>query len=132
MKKKIMKICLILLGIILVIFGINQMIKHEIVAIQGNLSQSKSSNVGKLAAGELNPSIYNYNINIGKVEGTIGRGQYEGFQIYCIDPNTPINYGCSISYDDARSMVGKKHDAKCSCAETPSARTPNPTCVYSL
>lgn len=48
MKNKIVKVILILIGIALVVFGINQIVKQEIVSVQGKSSLAKGSTSGVL------------------------------------------------------------------------------------
>lgn len=126
MKNKIVKTTLMLVAITLIVCGIIQMIKYEIIAIQGNLYQMKASTGGKLAAGEPDPSTYGYNINIGGFEAMssneYGIATFSGYQIYCINPASPLNYEYEIRYADAVAMVGETHESSCGCAEEPLVR----------
>lgn len=130
MKNKFIKISMILIGIILIIYGINQMIKYEVVSVQGRLYQSKASSEVKLAYGEPDPNSYPYNINTGSFVGdNANQGEVpgpSGFQIYCIEPNAPIERHANITIGAAFSLNGKVYEQKCGCAEEPhnGKRTP--------
>ncbi len=130
MRNKIIKISLILVGIILIIFGINQMIKYEMVSVQGRLYQAKASSGVRLAPGEPDPNSYPYNINVGPFVGdNANQGGIpgpSGFQIYCIYPDAPIERHANISISLAFSLNGQNYDAECGCAEEPhnGKRTP--------
>ena len=117
MKNKIIKMSLILLGIILIILGIVNIIKFEVSAIQGNLNKVSSSTGGTLAAGETDPSKYSYNVNPGSFwassANSYGIPNVSGYQIYCINPGSPLSYKQTITYADAAKHIGEWHVIAC-------------------
>ena len=125
MKKKFIKTSLLILAIVVTILGITKIVKYEVVAMQGNLSQANSSTGGTIAEGEQDPSSYSYNINTGTWEAIYGANQggiakLPGYQIYCINPGSPIKFDYQIRYADALKLVGKSYTIDCGqCAEKP-------------
>lgn len=125
MKKKIIEVSLLFLVIILMIFGINRMIKYEITAIQGSATQARASTSsgGTLVAGEQNPSSYQYHINTGIWDGEVGGyydttffvPKYKDFQLYCIQPGTALKFSGCMTYRKAKALLGgskKKTDTR--------------------
>lgn len=128
MKNKIIKASLVLIGIVLIVFGISKIVKYEVNAIQGSVSQTKASNSTgpTLAQGEPDPNSYGYNINTGQWEALTSTGApafvptYGNFQIYCINPGVPIRISdWKIRYAEAKALEGKTYSSGYGCASTP-------------
>ena len=122
MKNRIIKTALIALIAGVSIFGISYFIQSQVKAASNS---TNTSTPGTLAQGEINPNGYNYHINTGQFEALSHTGApyyiatYGNFQIYCINPGAPIKFSYDIRYEDAKAMVGQKHNARCGCAATP-------------
>lgn len=127
MKKKIIKASLLLIGMLLIIFGISRIVKYQVVAVQGKLAQTNASNVTSptLSAGEKDPNRYSYHTHTGTWEALNHTGDpayvatYGSFQIYCINPGAPIKYSYDMRYADALDLVGDEYTSRCGCARTP-------------
>ena len=115
MKKKVIKISLFAIFItILTVFGIFNLINNISTAANGETSTQSSAEPGKLMKGEKDPTSYNYVTNFKsyvktdtghhEVGGlwipTVNTGGKE-YQVYCIQPDSPIVYNYELSnYDD--------------------------------
>lgn len=118
MKGKIIKVSLLLTTVVLIIFGIYQIFGYEVAKIQGISNDKNAAGVGTLAAGERNPGSYSYNINTGTWEavyGITGFGipAFPGYQIFCINPGSPINYDYQLRYNEALALVGDTYTRDC-------------------
>ncbi len=136
MKKKVIKISLFCIAILSVIaltaFGIYKIMKHEVSAIQAVASRmnASTSGAGTLAPGEQDPNNYSYHTDTGIWEWVRDYGTnsfniayYPDFQIYCINPGSPIRYTYNISYDRAKELEEQMYTSFCKdrygCADTP-------------
>ena len=125
MKSRTIKISLVLIAVILIIFGISRIVKHEVITVQGSAIQVNTTvSVGTLVAGEINPSTYNYNIYTGTFSIYNGGNSFNyptlsGKQLYCINPAYSLDYGYQISWGDANALNGKNNYSSCGCASTP-------------
>lgn len=127
MNKKIKLGLLVVIGIILVISGFN-IVKNDMSAIEinGRKASTTSTVTGsKLVEGEIDPTTYNYKIHTGTWEGIkgdkdAGIPQLDGYQIYCIQPGTPLRFNYTITYEEALALAGKTYGpAQHKCAATP-------------
>lgn len=150
MKNRTIKIVLLIALITATIFGISSLIKSEVNAVRGQTVTARaagSSTPPQLAEGETNPDGYSYHTNTGTWEALNHTGApayiatYGDYQIYCINPGSPIRYSYEIRYNDALAMVGKEYTSSCryrnGCADTPREgdRTPpvfKPVGTYDL
>ena len=92
MRKKILKIAIILLGITLIALATYKTTKNEM-----SVATTKLANSGTLVKGEKDPNTYDYNIHPGVWDWDTGRKTEEtrvpildGYQIYCIQPGTGV------------------------------------------
>lgn len=131
MKNKFIKISLLstlILSIIaLITFGFQKLIKYEVTTMQAKTINTKasSSGTGNLASGEKNPNSYSYHVNTGTWEAIYGYNgfgipYYSNFQIYCINPGSPLRYAYDLLYSEAKALEGKTYTKDCGQhADTP-------------
>ena len=128
MKNKIIKIGIFFAIILLTIFTIYQMNKYETInsyAKETNLKALENTGIGTLAPGEPDPNAYSYHTNTGIWEAIYGQNSfnlpiYGDFQIYCINPGSPLDYDYELLYDEAKALEGKTYQKDCGvCAEKP-------------
>ena len=113
MKNKIIKIGAFIIIIALVVLGYNKLITYGIKTMKGSVSQvnaepSEKGEIGKLIDGEENPGEYDYNVDTGEWEA-FNQNEYhiptyKDFQIYCINPGSPLRYKWTIRWSEAKSL----------------------------
>lgn len=134
MKSKIIKVSLVLIGIILVIFGISKMVKYEVVAIQANASNAKGKDVtdAVLMPGEIDPNTWNpgFPSSLNAADCEVNSMKIlEGF--YCLTPGTALNRKYDITMEKAFELEGKTYTAYHTHASAPSEGAQTNT-IYNL
>jgi len=143
MRKKIIKICILIVLVALIVVGLFNLINSEVQAIEVQNVESRviqvmpASSIGELVSGEIDPETYKYEIHPGvwharsdaeaigdshQVEHT----EYympiryklngEKYKIYCIYPGQPLNYKGEITYKEAQNLNGKTYTEECTAS----------------
>ena len=91
--------------------------EESITGIETNYSKATLPPSDQLAEGETDPSTYSYHTHTGTFEALDHTGapayiaKYGDFQIYCINPGSPLRYSYDIRYDEALDWVGHEETA---------------------
>lgn len=142
MKDKILKGSILLIAVISIIVATFHIIKNEVQATDTTAGASTTSGSAgvttgvKRVSGETDPSTYAYKTHTGTWEAVEGYNSsgipyHKGFDIYCINPGSPIRYGYQIRYAEKYTYDGKElPPAKDIVDKTytgiPHAKTPTP------
>lgn len=112
MRKKIIKIAILILGIALIALATYKTTKNEM-----SVATPKLANSGTLVEGEKDPNTYNYKTHTGQWDATKSTGDpallpvLDGFQIYCSGPGKMYSLdNAVITYTDAKKLNG--YDAR--------------------
>ncbi len=130
MKEKIIKTCVFFVIAVLTVIGIYQVSKYETITMQAKdtnlkaLEEAETTDIGTLADGEEDPETYSYHINTGTWEAIYGTNSYslpvyQDFQIYCINPGSPLRFSYNLLYSQAAALVGNTYRSSCGDASTP-------------
>lgn len=116
MRKKIIKIAILILGITLIALATYKTTKNEM-----SVATTKLANSGTLVEGEKDPNTYNYKTHTGQWDATKSTGDpalvpvLDGFQIYCSGPGAIYSLdNAVITYTEAKKLTGynAKYDYK--------------------
>lgn len=84
--------------------------EESTMGIDVEYSKAVLPSKGKLADGELDPNTYPYHTHTGSFEAlkhtSGGEVMLDGFEIYCINPGSPVSYAYEIRYAAAQALVG--------------------------